>query len=513
MKITDLQFREAMNLAPDAMLLVDETGQILFASQQVETLLGYRPADLLGQSIDLLLPDNLRSSHAAHRADYAVDPRTRSMGSGLELHARHQSGNNVPVEISLSPIPTAEGMVTCAAVRDISERSEAARLLVAARDAAGKALQSNSRFLAAASHDLRQPLQTMALLAHNLKRLVHEPAAKAPLDNLVNAVHSASRLLIKLLDISRLEAGGTVIDLGDHSIRTVLQPLYDDFRPMIAEKGLALRVDVEDVRIHTDPTLLDQLIRNLMSNAVKFTAQGAIALRGVVSGQQLVVDVIDSGIGINANDLPNIFDDFYQVTRSGLDREGYGLGLGIVRRLANALGAELGVQSTVGKGTTFTVKIPLVSAQVSPATKNALEPATVHAPPIDEQPTASTATTLRVLLVDDDAAVRDATNLLLELEGYTVLSAIGLDDALKQCATRGGPDLLLSDYHLENDVTGVHVLQQIRRLYGQEIPAIFVTGDTSQIELPRKDMTLTQLLRKPVEPDTLVRTIRATMAK
>ena len=513
MKISDVQFREAMDSAPDAMFLADESGLVLFANRQVEPLLGYRPEELVGRSIDALLPDQLRAHHAAHRADYRHDPRTRPMGSGLELHARHKLGHHVPVEISLSPIPTFEGTVICAAVRDISERRNNERLLVAARDAADKALQSNSRFLGAASHDLRQPLQTMAILAHNLKRIVHEPAAQAPLDNLVNTVQSASRLLNKLLDISQLEAGGTTIELGDHPIRKMLQVLVDDFGPMVQHKGLELLVDVHDVIVRTDATLFDQLIRNLISNALKFTLKGQITVRGIASAEHLLLDIADTGIGIDQSDLPHIFEDFYQVARSGANREGYGLGLGIARRLANALGLELTVQSTVGVGTTFTAKVPLACARTAAVSRSAPDAAVIADESTPTPNTIGSGETLRVLLVDDDYAVRDATNLLLQLEGYSVLAAFGLEDALKQCADHGPPDLVVSDYHLEKSVSGVQVLQQIRRLYGQDIPAIFVTGDTSQIEMPRLGLSSTQLLRKPVEPETLLRTIRATIAR
>lgn len=506
MKLRDSQFREAMDLAPDAMLLVDESGCIVFANRQVQKLLGYAPRTLVNQKIEMLLPERWRELHVQHRDTFATQRSTRTMGSGLALCALHKDGHEIPVEISLAPISTAEGFIVCAAVRDVSERQLSLRLLIEARDAADKALKANSRFLAAASHDLRQPLQTLALLGHNLKRMVREGPAVELLESHTLAVNGATRLLNKLLDISRLESGHTSVELSDHDIRELLKPLLDEFRPSIEAKGLTLAADIPSFVVCTDPTYLDQLLRNLLSNAVKFTDKGGISLRATVQGRELQLEVADTGIGIEAGKLPHIFEDFYQAERSGSRRDGYGLGLGIVQRLASLLGITLDVHSTERVGTTFTVRVP-----AGTSSSRVAEPAAVRdASPLPA--VAVAASPSRLLLVDDDDAVRNATGLLLSLEGFTVMSAAGLGDALAQCSEHGRPDLVVSDYHLEKDVTGTQVLEQIRRLYGRDIPAIFVTGDTSQIELPRRGEALTQLLRKPVEPEILLRAIRMAVA-
>jgi protein-histidine pros-kinase len=506
MKLRDSQYREAMDFAPDALLLADSAGTILFANRQVETLLGYEPAELVGQKIEVLVPDELRALHPAHRADFGAEPRTRAMGSGLELHARHRSGDSIPVEISLGPLTTEEGVVVCVAIRDVTERKLAEKLLTEARDAADKALAVNSRFLTAASHDLRQPLQTIALLGHNLKRIVPEGPAAALLEDHALAVTSATRLLNKLLDISRLEAGGTSVELADFDVRELLSPLLAEFRPTIEAKKLELRVALPAVSVHTDATYFDQLLRNLLANAVKFTAAGRIEVRGRLGAdggeEALLLEISDTGIGIEPEKLPHIFEDFFQVTRSGPKREGHGLGLGIVHRLAPLLGIQIDVMSELGRGTTFTVQVPLATLQAAP-------PRTAAAATPSEPRRAGPAN--RILLVDDDDAVRNATTLLLRLEGFTVLPASGLGEALEQCKRHGRPDLVVSDYHLESDVTGMQVLERIRRTHGSDVPAIFVTGDTSQIDLPRHGIALTQLLRKPVEPEFLIRAIRVAL--
>jgi protein-histidine pros-kinase len=507
MKLRDSQYREAMDFAPDALLLADSAGTILFANRQVETLLGYEPAELVGQKIEVLVPDELRALHPAHRADFGTEPRMRAMGSGLELHARHRSGRSIPVEISLGPLATEEGIVICAAIRDVTERKLAEKLLTEARDAADKALAVNSRFLTAASHDLRQPLQTIALLGHNLKKIVTDGPAAALLENHALAVTSATRLLNKLLDISRLEAGGTSVELADYDLRELLAPLLAEFRPTIEAKKLELRVALPAVSVHTDATYFDQLLRNLLANAVKFTAAGRIEVRGRLGTQggdeTLMLEISDTGMGIEPEKLPHIFEDFFQVTRSGPKREGHGLGLGIVHRLAPLLGIQIDVMSELGRGTTFTIQVPLA---------NPLQAAAPHAA-VDAQAAEprSTGLATRILLVDDDDAVRNATTLLLRLEGFTVLPANGLREALEQCTRHGRPDLVVSDYHLESEVTGMQVLERIRRAHGADVPAIFVTGDTSQIDLPRHGIALTQLLRKPVEPEFLIRAIRVAL--
>ena len=504
MKLNDAHFREAMDLAPDAMLLADEQGRILFANRKLEALLGYDHNELADHSIELLLPEVLRTVHIVHRAAYAAQSSPRPMGTGRDLHARRKDGSLVSVEISLAPMTTPGELVICAAVRDISERQRHEQLLIAARDAADKALRANSRFLAAASHDLRQPLQTLALLGHSLKRLVHEPAAAAVLESQANAVNGATRLLNKLLDISRLESGSFSAELDDYDARVLLKPLLEEFGPLAQARGLTLISDVPSVTIRTDPTYFDQLLRNLLSNALKFTRAGSITVRGVRSDHDLKIEVVDTGIGISAIKLPHIFEDFYQANRSSAEREGYGLGLGIVQRLSTLLSAKIEVVSVEGQGTTFTIHVPLGTApkrRPSPAAESLADKSRANG------------SAQRILLVDDDAAVRSATQLLLELEGFDVWAASGLDEALSCCARGGSPALVVSDYHLDRDTTGLQVLQQVRARFGAAIPAVFVTGDTSRIELPPRDIALTEVLRKPVAPDILLSLIHKVISE
>ena len=208
--------------APDAMLIVDPAGGILFANAQVSALLGYERSELLGQPIEMLLPERFRGAHVAHRKRYGQSPQLRPMGVNLELYALRNDATEVPVEISLSPIRDGGRLLIAAAIRDVTERKRIQIELVQAREAADRANQAKSRFLATASHDLRQPLQTLALLNGSLARIVQDPTAAEAVAQQTRAIEAMSKLLNALLDISKLESGAVRPDPTDS---TVVLPL------------------------------------------------------------------------------------------------------------------------------------------------------------------------------------------------------------------------------------------------------------------------------------------------
>jgi PAS domain S-box-containing protein len=493
--------RRVLDSAPDAMIIIDSAGDIVYANEQVQTLFGYDTAELIGQKVEILLPERFRTRHIGHRISYSRNLRVRPMGSGLDLFARRRDGSEFPVEISLSPAQDGEQSLAVAAIRDITERREIQNALREAREVADRANQAKSRFLATASHDLRQPLQALSLLNGTLRRLAKdEPIAEA-LGQQEQAISAMSRLLNALLDISKLESGAIKPEITDFKVSALFDEMRSEFAALADSKGLYLEVESSGDRVHSDPALLGQVVRNLVANAIKYTREGRVCLRCAHDRDLIKLQVIDTGVGIAPAELARIYDDFYQVgVPANTSRDGYGLGLSIVWRIVVLLGLKIDVQSELGRGTIFTLLLPASEG----ATRSA-EPA---AP--SQSTTAASAITARlpILLVEDDARVRNATRMLLKVEGYTVATAASLAEAVE--AAEKTPDicLLVTDYHLGNDDTGVQVINEVRRRLGSQLPAVLITGDTS---IAMRDLQCDDRLRtasKPINPDELLALIR-----
>ena len=491
--------RSILNAAPDAIIVVDTAGTVCFANQQVSTLFGYAHDEVVGRSVEQLVPERFRGRHAGLRSGYLKGGGARPMGQGLDLYGRRRDGSEFPVEISLSPIRDGDYVFAAAAIRDVSDRKRAEAQLITARESADRANQAKSRFLATASHDLRQPLQSLSLLNGTLRRIVVDPAANEALVQQDQAIAAMARLLNALLDIGKLESGAVKPALRDFKICELLDELRQEFAGLAASKGLRFDIDASTECVHSDPGLVEQILRNLASNAIKYTRRGFVRVQVERAGASVSIAVRDSGVGIPPDQLAYIYDEFYQVgVPSNSTRDGYGLGLSIVQRLVSLLGLGLEVRSEVGKGSTFT--LTLQAGQESPrgVPPSASRPATAPA----------VATRATILLVEDDVAVRNATRLLLTVEGFSVTAVATLADAVASIRDNGAPQLLISDYHLADGETGTQVISAARRACGAGLKAILMTGDTSSAvsELPR-DPAL-RLASKPVETEELLGLIR-----
>jgi len=489
--------------APDAVIIVDAAGTILFASSRITALCGYRPEEITGRGIECLLPERFRETHLAHRHSYARHARPRPMGADLDLYALHKDGTELPVEISLSPIRDGERLLVAAALRDVTERKRIQTELMQAREAAERANLAKSRFLATASHDLRQPLQTLSLLNGTLRRLVHDPTGAEAVAQQGQAIEAMSRLTNALLDISKLESGAIRPDPEDFAVATLFEELRNEFASLAASKGVELRIDVSAPSAHSDPSLVGQILRNLVSNAIKYTNRGWVQLRSAHSASGVQLQVTDTGVGIPADQLPYIYDEFYQVgVASNTSREGYGLGLAIVQRLVTLLGLKLDVQSTVGRGSTFTLELP--SAERKTAAGPVAAPGA--ALPACEQRAA------RILLVDDDAGVRNATALLLRVEGCEVLCAASLGETEQVLRENPQLDLIIADYHLQGNETGVDVIAAARAIAGESLGAVLVSGDTSSRLRDVKAGDRLRIASKPIRAEELLSIIAELLA-
>jgi two-component system, sensor histidine kinase len=490
--------------APDAIVISDAWGRIVFASRQVHALFGYESGELMERPIEVLLPERMRSSHLHRRADFITAPRVRPMGVGLDLHARRKDGSEFPVEISLSPIHDGDQVLVAAAIRDVTDRMRiqqemalARQIAIEARDAADRANLAKSRFLATASHDLRQPLQSLALLNGALRRLVTAPEAREALAQQDQTIGAMSRLLNALLDISKLESGAIRPEVTDFTVATLFEELRTEFASLAVDKGLRLRVESCEDTVRSDSSLVEQVLRNLVSNAIKYTREGQVLLRCVHTPALIRLEVADTGIGIPADQLPYIFDEFFQVgTGPNRKSEGYGLGLAIVSRIVKLLGLRIAVQSEPGKGSTFCLDVPAGAARVAAAAQELQEQAGK-----DRLPRARSA---RILLVEDDANVRAATRMLLKTAGYEVAAVASHAEVLRSLDALGDFDLLITDFHLDTQATGADVIASVRKQLGEGFPAILLSGDTSMGVQGRGHDPRCRIASKPLRAEQLI---------
>jgi signal transduction histidine kinase/ActR/RegA family two-component response regulator len=382
-------------------------------------------------------------------------------------------------------------------VHERTRELEAARQAAQhARESAERAHRAKSRFLAAASHDLRQPLQSLALLTGTLRRMVTDPDAREVLEQQELAIRSASQLVSATLDLTKLDSGAVRPEIADCEIGALFDELRREFTAVAADKGLDLRVDGDGGTVRSDPALLAQILRNLVSNAIKYTRAGTVSLHCLQEIAGTRIEVRDTGVGIPREHLPHIFDEFYQVA-AGADarRGGYGLGLSIVTRLVELLQLRLGVSSEPGRGSVFSLDFPAPQA-ILPRPRSDTAPAR----PAEERPLQRR----RVLLVEDDRSVREATRLLLIAEGHEVLPAASPAEALQRAEALGPPDLIITDYHLGTAETGLDVIAHLRRKLGRELKVILLSGDTSPSITGLVLDEHMRLARKPVNADHLL---------
>jgi PAS domain S-box-containing protein len=493
-------FEEMLHNAPDALLLVDAGGRIVYVNAAAVALFGYPAGDLVGGSIEQLVPGKSRAIHARYREGFAVSPATREMGARLvALSACRRDGTEFPAEIRLAPLAAAvaggSGYVL-AAVRDVTDRRRITDELRAARAEADGANRAKSRFLATASHDLRQPLQTLQLLNAALVRRLTDDAARDLAQRQQEALESMANLLNALLDVTKLESGAIRPSLERVRLADVLADLERQFESVASARNLLLRIAPADVCLQTDRVLFRQVLQNLINNALQYTREGGVSVTCRQDDAGLTVSVADTGVGIPAPELDRVFDEYYRVDTKGPRPRGFGLGLTIVRQISRLLGFTVKVESELGRGTTFSVHVP-ASSLAAPAADPAHD-ASPASPRVDVPKPG-------LLIVEDDAAVRDALALVLSVEGYPVRSADSAVAAEEAFAAHGAEiDVVVSDFQLGSGRNGLELLEQLRRMAGRDLPAVILSGDTSPILAPIAAVSRVALLRKPADARLLI---------
>jgi len=490
---------EMVHHAPDALLLVDAAGAIVYVNAATTGLFGYPADELLGRPIDTLVPEASRKIHSRYRQAFTAAPATREMGARMvALAACRKDRSEFPAEIRLAPLgegPGGGGYVL-AAVCDVTDRRRITDELRSARAEADSANQAKSRFLATASHDLRQPLQTLQLLNAALTRRLTDETSLDLVQRQQEALDAMANLLNALLDVTRLEAGAIRPNLQRVKLGDLLADLHRQFEAVAAERNLRLDIDPTDACLQTDRILFRQVLQNLINNALQYTREGGVTVTCSRGPLGLLIAVADTGVGIPAPELDRVFDEYYRVDSRGPRPRGFGLGLTIVRQVSRLLGYTVRVESELGRGTTFLLQVPATALVAGPDADGAA-PTPASARLDVPKP--------GVLIVEDDAAVRDALGLVLSVDGYPVRTADSAEAALAAFAEHGAEiDIVVSDFHLGAGRNGLELLEELRRAAARDLPAIVLSGDTSPA-LSRIDaVERVALLRKPADARKLI---------
>lgn len=363
------------------------------------------------------------------------------------------------------------------------------------KEAAEAANLAKSRFLAVASHDLRQPMHALNLYVGSLAALDLSERARGLLGNVRHCGEAMDKMFRALLDVSRLDAGTVLPETRSFFIASLLERIRVEFEPQARNKGLELRIVSCSATVHSDPSLIERILRNLVANAITHTSRGKVLVGCRRFKGKLRVAVYDSGPGIAAEHQASVFEEFYQVGNPERDRsKGLGLGLAIVARLAKLLSTPITLQSEAGKGSMFAVDLPRVR-------KKDGEQVVAHAVPNTWRDDLSGT---YVVVVDDEAAILDATRTLLETWGCEVVTAASGTEAIQRLGSSARvPDVLMCDYRLRSHEDGISVVEALRAEFNEDIPAMLITGDTGPERIREIEASGLLVLHKPLREEQL----------
>jgi two-component system CheB/CheR fusion protein len=401
---------------------------------------------------------------------------------------------------SILPYLTEDGQTNGVVItfHDISEQKDTNKALQIARYAAELSTTSKSQLLAAASHDLRQPLQTLLLLHHHLEPIVKGRETKQIVARIGTTLDSISGMLNALLDINRIDTGVIPVELKDCRLESLFKRLGNEFNYHAEAKGLELRVVPCRQHIVSDLPLLEQILRNLLSNAIKYTVDGKILLGCRRKGDKLRIQIIDTGVGIDRNDLNTIFDEYHQLNTVPNETErGLGLGLAIVKRLTTLLGHHIEVASWRGKGTVFSLSIDLAGgdAHHQAATVGAIRPEAENETPLPPY---------NIVLIDDEPEVLALLEVTLKKSGHNVWTAPNEVTANRILAAMSEPpDIIIADYNLTNRINGLLLAKKFRDKFDHSLPIIILTGDISTNVLRQIAQENCLHFHKPIRPGDL----------
>lgn len=494
-------FETIANYTYDWEAWFDPCGRPRWVNPAVERITGWTRQECLAMP-DFPLP-MIHEADRAQMAELLVTAAAGSTGNDVEFRVLRKDGGLGWAAMSWQPIAAPDGtnLGFRTSIRDIAKRKRAEELLMLAKREAEQANKAKSQFLAAASHDLRQPLQAMSMCTATLQRMPLPEAAREVVEDIRRCLSACNDLLGGLLDVSRLDAGAVQPKSAVFAIGDVLETIEAEFRGQAAAKGLGFVVVQSSAFVETDMQLLSDILANLVSNAVRYTRTGRILVGCRLRGALVRLEVRDTGVGIAPAEIDRIFDEFYQIGNQARDRrKGLGLGLAIVRRLAALTGLAVGVHSLPGRGSTFWVEVPRASRDEGQA---AAADRCVGADDLAIDG-------LCVAVIDDERAQLKAMEQFLAICGCSVIAAGSADELLERLAAHAGRiDALVVDFRLQDGLTGADAIARIRHRLGREIPALIVTGDTDPKRLADARASGSALLNKPVDPQALLSALSA----
>jgi two-component system, sensor histidine kinase len=497
-RTAELQANEARQAAIFAQA---EVGLAEIGTDGRFTRVNDRLCAMLGRSREELL--KLRVEDVTHpgdeRENLPLFRRLAETGLMFTIDKRYlrSDGSDVWTNSTVSQImgPDGRPMGVLAVMVDLTQRKAAEAALRSARDeearariAAEEANRSKSRFMASVSHDLRQPVMAANLFVGLLRKRPLEPEARELVGPLADSLANLTGMLTGLLDVARLDAGIVEAEIRDFPLDDLLDRLRGEFGGLVKEAGLGLTIPRTRTTVRSDPMLVELVLRNLISNAIKFTHDGGIAVEAKAEGGLLRVSVTDTGPGIPAGEIGRIFDDYFQLGKTAKDHSrGFGIGLSTVRRVADLLGTRVQVRSEVGRGSNFSLALPMADA--CDRDRPAAAPRGILGG-------------LSVLIVDDEPLVLKALEMWLKEQGAQVHAARAIREAAALLSgLDAAPAAIVADYTLAKGERGTDAIEAARRLGVRA--AVLITGDTSTERMAEATRSGYRLLHKPVDPDEL----------
>ncbi len=487
------RFRELLEAAPDSIIEVDNRGSIVLCNAATEKLFGYQREELLGRPVEILIPEGSHAAHLQHRTNYWNRPVTRPMGKGLTLHAQRKNGSRFPVEISLSPVRSEEGILVTAIIRDVTDRKIAEEQIRAVNQQlqqrnqeVERANRLKSEFLASMSHELRTPLHTILGFTELLEEEVDGPLNERQ-KRFVSHVHQDAQHLLELindiLDLSKIEAGKLELRFEVFDARQAVEEVLASLQGRADGKNLVVENHVAaDYGVKADRVRFKEILYNLLSNAVKFTLEGGqVEIGSQLREAEICFFVKDTGIGIAKQEQASIFDKFYQVgsTTKGV-REGTGLGLAITKQLVEMHGGVIRVESEAGKGSTFSFTVPI------------------------ERPEKEDGNPL-ILIVEDEPSAQELLVTYLEPRGFQTAVASTIQKAI-EIARKSKPSAVTLDLGLPG-YSGWRALEELHdRAEFRGVPIIVVSVRDNDNSAQARGAAA--FLQKPLKRDVLLYTLR-----
>lgn len=467
---------------------LDKDGLITVFNETAELVFGYRFNEVSGRSwLELVVPPD-ESNQVREILNLFNDNGSFPLSSEYCVTTKNGQQRVIFWQHSVVQAPLTAILIGI----DVTERRQLEDALVTAKQRAEEANIAKSKFIAAASHDLRQPIHAQGLYLSMLARTELTPTQADILEQLKGMSESSRMMLNALIDFSRIEAGLIKPKAKFFFLQPLLNKLEREFASHVDAKGLAYRSRETNLVVHSDPALIELILRNLILNAVQYTDTGGVLVAARRRGDHAVIEVWDTGIGIEQSLQQTLFQKYQQLGNPEQDGyKGLGLGLAIAARLARLIGQEITLASTPQRGSVFRLTLPVSHSEL----------------PIQEQfakPVKQKTGSVRVLLIENDIGMRTYLYQLLTHSGYKCDAAISVEHALEMACAQP-PDLLISDYRLNESRNGIEVIAFLRAILGDNVPALLMTGDTSVERTDEAKAHNINLLHKPVLPEDLQR--------